>query len=206
MAFGRLAHRLDEILLAVVDGARRRRGLSRPSHFSALPTVTMTSRAEGRRHLIAVVPMPLAPPWIKQPFARLQPPRSNTLFQTVKTVSGSAAASTIERPSAQAAWSLSGATAISRHSRRHSTSAQTVIAKLESRRAGPERRDVAGDFEPEQIGGAFRRRIETLALQHVGPVDARGLDLDQDLAGARLAAPAVSRHEHFRSARRPALR
>ena len=55
----------------------------------------------------------------------------------------------------------------------------------------PERRNDARDFEAEQVGGAFGRRVETLALQHVGPVDAGGFDLDQDLARARLRAPAA---------------
>ena len=68
-----------------------------------------------------------------------------------------------------------------------------VIAKLEPRRAGPKRRNNAGDFEAEQIGGALGRGIETLALQHVGPVDAGGFDLDQDLVRPPAAAPAARR-------------
>jgi hypothetical protein len=43
---------------------------------------------------IAVVPMPLAPPWISSVSPDFSFPISNTLFQTVSTVSGRPAAST----------------------------------------------------------------------------------------------------------------
>ena len=39
--------------------------------------------------------------------------------------------------------------------------------------------DRARDLEPRQVGGARRHRVEALALQHVGPVDARRRDADQ---------------------------
>ena len=41
VTFGRLAHRLDEILLVVVDGARGAEA-KQAFAFSALPTVTIT--------------------------------------------------------------------------------------------------------------------------------------------------------------------
>ena len=45
-----------------------------------------------------MVPIPLVPPWTRTVSPALQPPRSNRLVHTVKTVSGSAAASSIEKP------------------------------------------------------------------------------------------------------------
>ena len=50
--------------------------------------------------------------------------------------------------------------------------------------AEADRDDAARDLEPGNVGGARRRRIFALALQHVGPVDAGGLDRDQHLARA----------------------
>ncbi len=43
--------------------------------------------------------------------------------------------------------------------------------------------DLARHFQARQVGGARRHRIISLALEHVGPVDARRMDLDQHLAG-----------------------
>ena len=48
--------------------------------------------------MIAVVPMPLVPPWMSTVSSALSAPRSIMLCQTVKKVSGSAAASIMERP------------------------------------------------------------------------------------------------------------
>ena len=46
-----------------------------------------------------------------------------------------------------------------------------------------ERGDDAGDFETGNVGRARRRRILAEALQQIGAIDARGRDVDQDLAG-----------------------
>ena len=48
---------------------------------------------------------------------------------------------------------------------------------LPARDAGAERDHLAGDLEAGNIGRALRRRIEALALHHVGPVDAGGRTL-----------------------------
>ena len=47
---------------------------------------------------IAVRPMPLVPPWTSRLSPGASRPRSNTLFQTVKCVSGNPAASPIDTP------------------------------------------------------------------------------------------------------------
>ena len=57
-----------------------------------------------------------------------------------------------------------------------------LVAELPARHAGAERDHLAGDLEPGDVGRALGRRIEALALHHVGPVDAGGRDLDQHLA------------------------
>jgi len=44
---------------------------------------------------------------------------------------------------------------------------------------------LAGDLETEDVGSAGRRRIESASLEDVGPVHARGGDLDQYLAPTR---------------------
>ncbi len=64
------------------------------SSFSCEPAVTATMAPACLPSWIAVVPMPLPPPWISSvsPFARRAPRK--TLEYTVHTVSGSAAAST----------------------------------------------------------------------------------------------------------------
>ncbi|MGY3404272.1 hypothetical protein ACVWZV_000385 [Bradyrhizobium sp. GM5.1] len=58
----------------------------------------------------------------------------------------------------------------------------------------------AGDFEAGQVAGAGRRRIGAGALRDIGPVDAGGLHLDQDLVGAGLRQRPLFRHQHLRSA------
>ena len=45
--------------------------------------------------------------------------------------------------------------------------------------------DPAAALEADDVGGAGRRRVEALPLQGVGPVDRRGDDVDQHLAGGR---------------------
>ncbi len=79
------------------------------------------------------------------------------------------------------------------------------IARLEARGAGPQRDDLAGDFHAENIGGAFGRRVEALALEHVGAIDPGGRDLDQHLARTRLRHGTRARHQHFGSAGRCGL-
>ena len=77
--------------------------LSAPSarhalHFSAEPAVAITLEPSALASWIAVVPMPLEPPCTISHSPGLRPPRSNTLFHTVKNVSGTAAACTMSSP------------------------------------------------------------------------------------------------------------
>jgi hypothetical protein len=44
----------------------------------------------------------------------------------------------------------------------------------------------AGDLKARDIGRALRWRVEAHALHDVRPIDARGGDLDENLAGLRL--------------------
>ena len=113
------------------------------------------------------------------------------LCQTVKKVSGMAAASTIERPAG-----TGSAVALVRRAifgiaaadhQRHD-----LVAELPAPDARAERDHFAGDLEPGNVGRALGRRIVALALHHVRPVDAGGRDLHQHLAlGPAAAADAA---------------
>ena len=71
------------------------------------------------------------------------------------------------------------------------------VADFEARDARSELRDRAGHFEAEQVRSALRRRVEALALHHVGTVDAGSRDLDQHLSWTWLGHAARRRHKHF---------
>jgi len=64
--------------------ARSAPSSSQARAFSALPTVVKIRAPNSRASWIAVVPMPLEPPWIRIVSPAFSPPRSNTLVQTVK--------------------------------------------------------------------------------------------------------------------------
>ena len=67
-------------------------------HFSSEPAVTTTTAPKALPSMMAVVPMPLDPPWTSSVSPSFRRPRSKTLVHTVKKVSGIAAASLKERP------------------------------------------------------------------------------------------------------------
>ena len=67
-------------------------------HLSAEPAVAMTLAPKALPSWMAVVPMPLEPPCTRSHSPAASRPRSNTLFQTVKKVSGTAAALIMSRP------------------------------------------------------------------------------------------------------------
>ena len=75
--------------------ARSAPSSSQARHFSALPAVVKTREPKALASWMAVVPMPLEPPWTSSVSPGFSAPRSNTLVQTVKKVSGTAAASTM---------------------------------------------------------------------------------------------------------------
>ena len=189
----------DEVLLEIVDGAIGRRVRRRRRIFPREPAVAITLAPKALASWIAVVPIPDVPPWTSSVSPAMSPPRWKTLCQTVKKVSGSAAASTIERPvgNGQRVALMDGdifGIAAAGHQRHHR------IANLEPRRAAAERHDMAGDFQARKVGGALGRRIAALALQHVGPIDAGRCDRDQDLALERMGHRPLDRFEHIRSA------
>ena len=80
-------------------------------HLSALPAVAITLAPNAAASWIAVVPMPLVPPWTMNHSPGFRPPRSNTLCQTVKNVSGTAAASIIDSPAGTGSADVSSAIA-----------------------------------------------------------------------------------------------
>ena len=67
-------------------------------HLSAEPAVAITLAPNALASWIAVVPMPLVPPCTRNHSPAASRPRSNTLFHTVKNVSGTAAACTMSSP------------------------------------------------------------------------------------------------------------
>ena len=66
--------------------------------------------------------------------------------------------------------------------------------------SGPSADDLAGDFEAEHIGHAGRRRVISLALVDVGPIDARGFDPNENLARPRVRARARLDLQRLRTA------
>jgi len=77
---------------------------------AGLPAVAKIGFApNARASMIAVVPMPLEPPWISTDWPAASRPRSNRLCHTVKKVSGSAAASTMLNPAGTGRHCGSGA-------------------------------------------------------------------------------------------------
>ena len=131
----------------------------------------MTFAPKALASMIAVVPMPEVPPCTSSVSPAFSAPRSKTLVQTVKKVSGIAAASTIVRPAGIGRALLSCGDAIFRiaaagHER------EDAVAYRKARRARAARRDISGDLEPENVGRAGRRRVEALRCSDIGPVDA----------------------------------
>lgn len=57
-----------------------------------------------------------------------------------------------------------------------------LVADGKFRDAARDIDDFAGNFQPEYGAGILRRRIDTLPLRHIWPVDAGRLDPNEDLA------------------------
>ena len=171
------------------------------SAFSALRTVVNTVAPNALASWIAVVPMPLAPPWISTALAGLELAALEEVVPDGEVVlrqrRGAAAC--------RSPWAAAGIAAparcnIRRRSRR--ASARTRASPtFHPRDAVAQRGDRAGGLEAGQVRGARRRRIGAGALGDVGPVDAGRGDLDQDLAGLGLAAPAASSAPALRARR-----
>ena len=179
--------------------ARSAPSLRQASALSCEPTVTITFEPNALASWIAMVPMPDEPPWISSVSPGFSAPRSNTLCQTVISVSGIAPASCDRqrRRHRHRLGVLRDAilrVAAAGDQRHH------LVAELVLGRACAERDHFAGDFEAGQVAGAGRRRIGAGALRDVGTVDAGGHHLDQDFAGAGHGNAAGFRQQHFGAA------
>ena len=141
--------------------------------------------------------MPDEPPWTSSVSPAARRPRSNTLCQTVKNVSGSAAASSIENPRGTGRHSGSAATAYSAYPPPGS-SAQTASPSRQ-RRAVTD--DVPRDLEAGDVRGARRRRVLAQPLEHVRTVHAGGRHADEHLARARRGQRTTRRAQHLGAAR-----
>ena len=75
-----------------------------------------------------------------------------------------------------------------------------LVAGFPACHAAAEGDDFARDLEPQQIGGAGRRRIKPFTLHHVRAVDAGGGDFDQDFAGSGDGHRAGCAAQHIRFA------
>ena len=77
-----------------------------------------------------------------------------------------------------------------------------LVADFPVRHARSQRDDLTRDLQSGNIRRALWRRIQTLALHDIGPVDARGGNLDQNFACARRGHRALFGNKHLRSAGR----
>ena len=196
---GHPMHFLDEVLVAVVDRRIGSEFLAR-AHLSSVPQVTITFNPNNLPSAIAMVPIPLVPPWTKTQSPSAANPRSNKLTQTVNSVSGIAAASAIDKRSGDRQTSAGRSDAIFGIATAGHERADLLADHLLGSGAGSHH--VAGDFQAEDVGCSRRRRIMAVPLENVGAVDARRGDLDQDLVRPWLAASAFDQRDR---PRRPAI-
>ena len=75
------------------------------------------------------------------------------------------------------------------------------IARLPHRDRGAARDHLARNLESGQVGRVRRDRVQSHALQHVGPIHARGGDLDEDFLGFWLGLGPLRRPQDLRAAR-----
>src|SRR5436190_9804804 len=138
---------------------------SQATHFSAEPALTNTRAPRARASWMAVVPMPLDPPWIRIDSPAARRPRSNTLVHTVKNVSGMAAAATRSRPRGTGRHCGAGATQYSAYPP-PATSAQTASPSCHSDTEDPTPAIVPATSSPGMSdapggGGYLPRRCMT---------------------------------------------
>ena len=74
------------------------------------------------------------------------------------------------------------------------------VAQLEFGNAFTQSNHLAGDFKAEDRACILRRRIGALPLCHIRPVDARRLDLHQNLAFCGLRQRRLRKPHHLRAA------
>ena len=149
--------------------------------------------------MIAVVPMPEEPPWTSSVSPSARRPRSKTLCQTVKKVSGRApACDHVEagrnrqgiRFVRQRVFGIAAAR----------NQGADLVAHLPARDVMAGRRDFARDLQARQVRRALRWRIDAGALQQVRTVDAGGGDANQDLAIGRTGHRPRFGKKHLRAA------
>jgi hypothetical protein len=182
-------HRLDEILGFVVDRVSGA-DLERRAHFSGEPAVTMIVTPNSLPSRIAVVPMPLVPPWTSSGLAGLR-------------------AAALEEVGPDGEEGLGqGRRLDHREAGRHRQAlALGRDAILGIAAAGDERADRlalsrapgdgAGDFEPGNGRRPRRRRVEAAALHHVGPVDPGRRDRISTSPGPGFRHRPLDRLQHF---------
>ena len=169
------------------------------SSLSAVPAVTATRAPSSRASWIAIVPMPLEPPWTSSTSPGRRPAAMKTLAHTVQVTSGSAAASTSPMPRRAPAeladrdGDLLGVPTAG-HQRAH------LVADGPGLDARTDRRDPAGALHPRVRRGAGRRVVVTLALQGVGPVHPGRDDVHDDLAGTGLGVGDLCQDEDLGAA------
>ena len=174
--------------------------LRQASALSCDPTVTITLAPNALASWIAMVPMPDEPPWIssvspafkRAALEHIVPDRHQRFRGRAGLHASTAPAGTAHRLGILRDAILRVAAA--GHQRHH------LVAELVLVGAGADRDHFAGDFEAGQVAGAGRRRIAAGALRHVGAVDARGRDLDQDLVRAGRRHRAGFGHQHLGAA------
>ncbi len=161
--------------------------ISRP-----MPAVTITVAPKALASWIAVVPMPLEPPWTSS----VSPGCSAAALEDVGPDGEEGLGNAGRLDHREALRDRQGIRLVRRrsirHSRRRDQRADPRRRLVKAGDARPGRHDLAGDLEARDVGRAGRRRIAALPLQHVGPVDAGRVDLDQDLAADLGAARCLS--------------
>ena len=147
---------------------------------------------------IAIVPMPLPPPWTSSVSPAASPAVRKTLEYTVQAVSGSAAASMSvvlfgdrkQLPGRDG--HLLGVAAAGQQR-------ADLLADVPSGDAVAEGRHGARALEARIGRRARRRRVEPLTLHEVGPVDAGRGHLDENLARPRPRVRDLGPLENFRA-------
>jgi hypothetical protein len=116
----------------------------------------------------------------------------------VKYVSGKVAASSALRPSGTGRHCASGAAVFGIAAALHQRAYQVALLEVTAFQVAVD--DLTRHFQAGQVGGAGRHRVFTHALQHVGPVDAGGVDLDEHFAGPQGRRRALAQLQDFRLA------
>ena len=174
---------------------------SHAAHFSPVPAVAYTVAPNARPSMIAVVPMPLAPPWTSIVSPAWSRPRSNTFVHTVKNVSGMAAASLMLSPRGHGKTLHGRRGAVFRVPAARDERAHCV-SSLPVGHTRPHGRDGPCHLEPRRVRSTGRWGVSALSLHEIGTVHTRGRHADQHVARADPGHRMRSRLQHVWTARR----